>query len=264
MESKIILGDTKIVLKEVADESIDLIVSDIPYKIVAGGCSVVDDGKGTGGILKRRVVTDGSRLGNRWMPKNENQMVSCAKNGTMFTHNNIKFEEWLPDAYRVLKQNSHCYLMINGRNLKELQQKAEDAGFIFQNLLVWDKGNATPNNFYMQSCEFILMLRKGKAKYINNLGCKTLLSVPNMVGKKVHPTEKPVDLLKILVENSSKEGDMVMDMFAGSFSLAEACILTNRKYFCIEIDKDFYEIGLKRVSNKNYRNNQNVEQMGLF
>jgi DNA modification methylase len=54
--------------------------------------------------------------------------------------------------------------MINGRNLKELQQEAENVGFQFQNILVWNKGNATPNRYYLNACEFILMLRKGNAK----------------------------------------------------------------------------------------------------
>jgi len=51
--------------------------------------------------------------------------------------------------------------MVNARNLKDLQQAAEDVGFLFQQLLVWKKGNATPNRYYMNQLEFILMPRKG-------------------------------------------------------------------------------------------------------
>ena len=105
--------------------------------------------------------------------------------------------------------------MINPRNLKELQQSAEDAGFIFQNLIVWDKGNSVPNKYYLNAYELILMLRKGKAKNINNMGTKNILRVPNIIRTKKHPTEKPAELMQILVENSSNPGDTVLDPFMG-------------------------------------------------
>jgi site-specific DNA-methyltransferase (adenine-specific) len=57
------------------------------------------------------------------------------------------------------------------------------------------------------------MLRKGAARSINNMGCKNILRVKNIIGKKDHPTEKPVELNKILIENSSNEGDTVLDPF---------------------------------------------------
>ena len=69
--------------------------------------------------------------------------------------------------FNVLKDNTHCYIMINARNLMELQQEAEKVGFKFQQLIVWNKGNSIPNRYYLNSCEFILMLRKGAAKNIN-------------------------------------------------------------------------------------------------
>lgn len=238
------------VLKDMPDESIDLVVTDCPYKIVAGGVSIEENGKECGGILKRRIKSDGSKIGNKWLPKNDKQMVSCAKNGTMFDNNDIEFEDWLPELYRVLKQNSHCYIMINGRNLKDLWQKAENVGFIWQNILVWDKGNATPNSYYMQSVEYILFLRKGNAKYINDMGSKTLISIPNIIGKKIHPTEKPIALFKHFIKNSSNKGDLVLDPFAGSCPLAVACYETDRNFVCIDIDKDFIKAGKERYNIK--------------
>ena len=136
----------------------------------------------------------------------------------MFSNNDIKFSEWLPDVYRILKEGTHCYIMINGRNLKELQQCAEDVGFKFQNLLVWDKSNKTPNQFYMQQIEFILMLSKRPARNINERGTSNLLSFKNLVGNKVHPTEKPVELMEVFVSNSTNENDIVLDPFMGPVS----------------------------------------------
>lgn len=209
----------------ISDESIDLVVTDPPYKIVAGGNTTKTNA--TAGILS------GKSRG--------------ATSGKIFKNNDISFSSWLPEIYRVLKQNTHCYIFINGRNLVELGTEAKKAGFIFQNLLVWNKGNVTPNRYYMQKCEFILMLRKGKAKNINNLGTSTLLEFPNIIGKKKHPTEKPVELLKVLIENSTTPGNIVFDPFMGCGSTGIAAISTERSFIGFEIDDKYFEIAKQRI-----------------
>ena len=215
-------GDCLELMQYLPDESIDLVATDCPYHIVQGGCT--NKGKGNG-IFQKENASDGK----------------------LFTHNEISFSEWLPEVFRVLKPDSHCYIMINGRNLKELQQAAENAGFAFQNLLVWDKGNVTPNRYYMNACEFILMLKKGKSKTINNRGTSSILRYKNPVGKKLHPTEKPVDLMQVLIENSTNMGDVVLDPFMGSGSTGVACVNTGRKFIGMELDRGYFEIAQKRI-----------------
>lgn len=122
-------------------------------------------------------------------------------------------------------------------------------GFKYQQLIVWDKGNSTPTQYYMNSYELILMLRKEKAKYINNMGTKNILRIPN-TKNKVHPTEKPVELMQIFIENSSNENDIVLDPFIGSGSTAVVCIESNRKFVGCEIDKKYYEIAQNRIIGK--------------
>lgn len=222
----IYLGDVRDLIKELPDESVDLVVTDCPYRIIPkGGAGKTN--KKPGGIFS---------LNNPY-----------ALSGTLFAHNDIDFEEWLPELYRALKQGGHCYIMINGRNLCELQTKAEQAGFKFQNLLVWEKQNATPNRYYMQQAEFILMLRKGKAKEINNMGTKNILKVNNIIGTKTHPTEKPVELLKILVENSSQSEELVLDPFIGTGRTAIACMQSGRQFIGFEIDEQYYKIAKERI-----------------
>ncbi|KAA6314994.1 hypothetical protein EZS27_034480, partial [termite gut metagenome] len=63
----------------------------------------------------------------------------------------------------------------------------------------------------------------------------------------IHPTQKPVRLLGRLLALVTKEGDTVLDPFAGSCSTAVACINTNRNYICYEIDKEYYDLSLKRL-----------------
>ncbi len=222
-------------LKLIPDNSIDLVVTDPPYKIVQGGCS-------------NKAVTINAC--GRILNKHDGDNIELVKKGKIFNHNEIQFNEWLPEIYRVLKDNSHCYIMINGRNLAELQMEAEKVGFEFHNIIGWDKGNATPNKWYMQRLEFILFLRKGKAKNINNMGTTTLLQVPNFKkGTKQHPTEKPIDLMKILIENSSSENEIVLDPFMGVGSTALACKELNRQFIGFELDKHYCELAEKRISN---------------
>jgi DNA modification methylase len=77
----------------------------------------------------------------------------------------------------------------------------------------------------------------------NNLGTHHSVwnynNVPN--SKKIHPTEKPIDLLENILLYSSKEGDIVLDPFGGSGSTAEACIKTKRKYILFENDTNYYK-----------------------
>lgn len=216
-------GDCLELMKKIPDEGVDLVVTDCPYHIVSGGCT--NKGKECGIFCKE-----------------------SASNGKLFDHNDIAFAEWLPEVFRVLKFDSHCYIMINGRNLKDLWQAAERAGFAFQNLLVWEKGNVTPNRYYMNACEYILMLRKGKAKTIKNAGTSNLLKVKNPVGNKYHPTEKPIELMERLIKNSSNEGDIILDPFMGSGSSCVAAINTNRHYIGFELDEQYFNIAAKRIA----------------
>ena len=211
------------IFKTIPDESVYLVCTDCPYHIVQGGCST-----GTyGNVL--------------------NDQIEYTKQGKLFKYNEIKFEEWLPEVYRILKQDTHCYIMINARNLAELQQKAEKVGFQFQNILIWYKNNATPNKYYLNAYEMILMLRKGKAKNINNMGTKNVLQINNIIGNKNHPTEKPVELMKILIENSTVGGDLVIDPFMGAGSTGIACKELNRDFIGIEIDEKYFKIAKERI-----------------
>lgn len=63
-----------------------------------------------------------------------------------------------------------------------------------------------------------------------------------------HPTQKPVDLLKYLIQTYSNTGELILDNTAGSCSLASAAISTNRRYICIERDRDFFEQAVKRLN----------------
>lgn len=245
---KIINDDCLNILKDIPDNSIDLVCTDCPYRIIGGGCAT-----GTYGNLRQDapagVLFRGcGKCAKKWETAGQlDENYANVKSGKMFDNNDIKFEDWLPEMYRVLKDNTHCYIMVNGRNLAELQKQAEKVGFRYQNLLVWEKGNATPNKFYLNACEFILMLRKGGERWINNMGSKTILKVPNIIGGKAHPTEKPVGLMEILIANSTNENDIVLEPFAGGGSTCIAAKNLKRRFIGIEIDEQYCKIANERL-----------------
>ena len=224
----------------------------------------------TGGILSRRKDAHGNVYysDNNHVSLcgilNDYDPTTYTKQGKLFKHNDIKFSEWLPEIYRILKPNTHCYIMITPRNLKELWQDAENAGFIFQQLIVWDKGNATPNKYYLNAYELILMLRKGQAKNINDMGTKNILRVPNIIRTKKHPTEKPVELMQILIENSTKQGQTVVDPFMGVGGVGVACKKTERNFIGFEIDEKYFDVAKQRIENDVLKENVSEKQMSIF
>lgn len=223
-------------MKNIEDNSIDLVLTDCPYKIISGGCTKRSFKGETSGVLTHRHT------------EKRTDWVSDVRSGKMFKHNEILFSEWLPECYRLLKNSAHCYIMVNNRNLSDLQNNAEKSGFIFQNLLIWDKGNVTPNRWYMQGYECILMLRKGRAKNINSLGSSNIIRIPNIKGNKTHPTEKPVSLMRFLIENSTKTNEIVLDPFLGSGATVIACKESGRQYVGIEKDEKYFRVALERIS----------------
>lgn len=220
---KIFNGDARLLLKEIPDESIDCIITDPPYETIKGGTPDNKDVQRPSGILSKN-------------------------DGKIFQHNDIDISAWIEECYRVLKEKTHLYIMTNFLNLSHYMQEITNAGFYIHNLLVWKKNNATPNRWYMKNCEYIIFARKGSAKPINDCGSKTVLEYKN-VTNKIHPTEKPLDLLKLLITNSSSPGNIILDPFGGSFSTAAAAILCGRQAISFEIDKEYFDLGQKRLEN---------------
>ena len=214
-------GDSLELLKEIPDCSIDLIVTDPPYRCISWG-----------------------RAGKRNQPSG----ILTKNDGKLFDHNNVKASDFFPELYRVLKDDAHCYVMVNLLNLQDFMNAAFQAGFKIHNLLIWRKNNATPNRWYMKNCEFTLFFYKGKAKPIRNCGSKQCHYFSNIVGRNQHPTEKPVELMEYYILNSCCENDIVLDPFMGSGSTAVACVNTGRHFIGMELDQKYFDIAANRIA----------------
>jgi site-specific DNA-methyltransferase (adenine-specific) len=157
-----------------------------------------------------------------------------------------EFKDWLPKCYNILKEQSHIYLMTNMLNLKDMMIETERAWFYIHNILIWKKNNATPNRWYMKNCEYIIFAKKWKSKLINNCWNRVVEEFNNP-RNKLHPTEKPVELMEMYINNSSKEWELILDPFAWSWTTWVACKNTNRNYILIEKEKEYIDIINKRL-----------------
>ena len=212
-------------IKNMPDMCIDLIVTDPPYKLTSRG------GSGT--------------MGGYWKEEK-------AKKGVIFDNNSISCKEYLPEFYRILKNKSILYLMCNNTNLQEMINVATQSGFKFVKSLIWEKGNKICGRYYMNCFEYILLFRKGGDKPIKNCGTPDILKVPikkqkDINGKNLHDTEKPVELMKILIENSSDENDIILDPFMGIGSTGIASKELKRNFIGIELDEKYFNIAKKRI-----------------
>lgn len=219
--------DAMELLKNIPDNSIDLIVTDPPYPVTSRGSA-----GNSGGMLQKDIN----------------------KKGKVFEHNNINVKQYAPEFYRVLKDGSHCYVMTNQVNLIEMLNTFTNCGFHFIKNIIWNKGNKIMGQYYMSQYEYIMFFRKGRGIKINNCGTSDILDIPNKKtkdenGKNLHDTEKPVELMKILIENSTQEEQIVLDPFVGVGATVRASLLSNRKFIASEIDNTYGNITLDYITN---------------
>lgn len=221
--TRIIIGDAIRTMRAMPPESVDLVVTDPPYPVISGGNTGKRDG----------VDRPSGML--------------AANDGKIFKYNDLLPDQYMPEIYRVLRPVAHFYVMTNELNRRVIEDAAHRAGFQTHALLVWEKQNVTPSRWYMKNGEFTLFLRKGAARAINNPGSKAVHRAHNPVGNKLHPTEKPVDLMRLYIENSSLPGQIVLDPFAGAGSTLVAARDTMRRGIGIEIDQEYAMVACRRL-----------------
>ena len=210
---------------ELPNESIDLIATDPPYRLTSRGSSGTMSGYWT-----------------------EDRTLK----GKIFAHNDIDIKDYIGEFYRILKADSHCYIMCNNLNLPHFFDVISNSEFKFIKLLAWDKQTKICGQWYMGQIEHIFMLRKGRGLPINHCGTRDLLSFhnkrdKNQDGTNIHDSQKPIGLMRVLVENSSQVGGIVLDPFMGSGTTAIACIQSNRHFIGFELDKQYYSVAVNRI-----------------
>lgn len=219
--SKIIQGDCIEKMNILPNNSIDLIVTDPPYKMTKQGKSCRPN------YMKSGMGDD------------------------LFDGKLPNTKEWMQLCFNKLKDDSHFYVFTNINSLPEFLNTAKECGFKLHNIISMIKDTKMPNRWYLKYTEFVLFFRKGKAFPINDMTSRDyeFVNMPTQKNGKIHISQKPLSFIEKLVTNSSKEGDICCDLFSGSATLAEACVNTNRDFIIIEKDSISFKNGKDRILN---------------
>lgn len=263
------------VLKQIPENSIDMIFADPPYFLSSGSFTCQNG-----------------------------QMVSVKKgdwdlsNGTK---KNFEFHKnWMAACKKVLKPNGTIWVSGTYHSIYQCGLALEVNKFHILNDIAWFKPNASPNlscRFFTASHETLIWARKEKKgkhifnydlmrKWDNNykksFKCKYTgkdedveilheqgkqmrsvwaINTPQPIEKKFgkHPTQKPIDLLRRVVLASTNKGDTILDPFAGSSTTGLAAYLYGRKFIGIDMEKEYLDLSIKRFEelDKNMKNKQN-------
>ncbi len=213
-------------LKRLPDKSIDLIMTDPPY------------------LIKSTRTGGHSRLSHTIQPVNNLLKENGLDVGLDFSI--------LPELVRVMKR-INCYIWCNKAQIPEyLNYFVRELGCSFD-VIIWWKTNPPPtfHNKYLSDKEYCLYFRKGGyCQPTSYETAKTVYYQPlNTQDKKEypHPTIKPLNIIRNLIANSSKPGDIILDPFMGSGTTAVACMELRRKYIGYEINQDYFEVAQKRI-----------------
>ncbi len=213
-------------LKALKSGSVDLIVTDPPY------------------LIKDTHAGGHTRLARTIQPVN---------NELRDNELNVGLDPAvLPEMVRVLK-TINLYIWCNKAQIPDyLDFFVGELGCSFD-ILVWIKTNSPPtyHNKYLSDKEYCLYFRRGGyCQPTSYETAKTAYFQPtNVKDKKAypHPTIKPLNIMKTIIENSSKQGDLIIDPFLGSGTTAVACMELGRKYIGFEINKNYYEVAQRRI-----------------
>lgn len=218
--NRIINGDCMDILKELPDKCVDLILTDPPYGIGYDKlCSKMSNTYQGNGVAMR-----GNYRKTDWDNKTPDkeifdEILRVSKNQIIFGGNYIA--NMLP--------NSKCWL-------------------------VWNKLNGTNN---WADCELAWTSFNSPVKKYDFLWNGMLQQDMKNKEQRIHPTQKPVDLIGQILRDYSKEGDLILDCFSGSGTTAIACHRFNRRFVCIEKDKEYFEASVKRLEDER-------KQLNLF
>lgn len=245
-------ADSLELLKELPENSVDMIFADPPYLLSNGGFTVHAG--------KRVSVNKGD-----WDKSNG------LKKDFDFHLN------WIKACKRVLKPNGTIWISGTYHSIYQCGFILQNTGFHILNDIVWFKPNASPNlscRYFTASHETLLWARKDKkAKHTFNyekmragnwpedflkkrdsqMRSVWAIGTPKLEEKKFgkHPTQKPIDLLHRVILASTKKGDFILDPFTGSSTTGIAAVLNNRKFIGIDTEKKYLDLSIKRFEEAN-------------
>jgi site-specific DNA-methyltransferase (adenine-specific) len=180
---------------------------------------------------------------NRTNKASDGTRVKANKYKNSNWDDSIPNDEYFIELIRVSKQQ-----IVWGGNYFPILWNNGCKGFIF-----WYKGNPVPNfaDGELAYTSFNKVAKQFDFRYYGALQGKT------SADDKIHPTQKPKELYKWLLDNYAQEGDKILDTHLGSGSIAIACHDYNFELTACELDKEYYDKAIQRIKN-------HVSQQKLF
>lgn len=215
--------DCLVGLKDIEDGSIDLIVTDPPYLINYHSAKYDTSHK-----FSTPIAND----------TNKSLIIDI-----------------MPELYRVLKDDSAIYMFCSPNTVEFFKAEIEKY-FNVKNLIIWVKNNGTIGDCfaaYSRGYEICIYANKGR-KFINGKRITDVWSSEKIPGLKkivgqnqLHQNQKPLELIKLMIEKSSSMGELVLDPFMGSATTAVAAMELGRNYVGFEMDPYYFRVAKQRI-----------------
>lgn len=241
---KLIKGDSLKILKNLENNSIDMIFADPPYFLSGDGITC-----------------------------NAGKMVSVKK-GKWDEKIDIKQKhrfnkQWIKLCKNILKDNGTIWISGTMHNIYSIGMALEEEGFKIINNITWKKLNPPPNiscRAFTHSTETILWAKKDLKKSNHKFNYEIMKQLNN--GKQMkdvwetsltkpsekrcgkHPTQKPIEILEKIILASTDENDLILDPFNGSGTTGIVASRLNRKYIGIEKEEEYLDLTIKRKEQK--------------
>jgi site-specific DNA-methyltransferase (adenine-specific) len=213
-EAQVILGDSLEALKQMDSEIFDLVLSDPPYMEYK---------------TSHRKDKE-SKLSQPIIYQDQRDQVEAIR-----------------ECIRVLKMDRAFFLFTNWEQDWWMQKAL---GTLLRNKIIWVKNNWSAGDLkgsFGNQYEEILLGVKGRWEYKGKREPDVWNFDRVEPTSRIHPTEKPVELYHKIIENSTDEGDWILDSYGGSGSSAIAALELNRNILVYEIDEEYHSRILRRI-----------------
>lgn len=224
----VLCADSKDVIKRIPDSSIDFILTDPPYNL--GQHS-------TGNIpLPGRL----------------------AMNNDVADWDMVDFnpEEWADEFIRILKPTGNLFIFTSYNQLGRWYN-CLDHKFDTSNFMIWHKTNPAPKIFkagFLNSCEMIFTCWNKKhtwnfisQKEMHNFIESPICMRPERLSNPKHPAQKPVGILKKMIEIATNKDDIIFDPFMGVGSTGVAALELKRRFIGVELNNEYFDAAKKRI-----------------
>lgn len=173
--------------------------------------------------------------------------------------------ETLGTAVAVSREGSVHFICMDWRHMDDVSAVGHNLYGALLNLCVWNKSNAGMGSLYRSKHELVFVYRVGSAPHLNNVelgkhgrnrtNVWDYASVNSLRGSRkqdlaLHPTVKPVGLVADAIQDVTRRGDLVLDLFLGSGTTLIAAERTGRKFRGVELDPGYVDVAITRWSDR--------------